>query len=195
MPWVVEMPWIRELSGLTLEDASVALGFPGTPRERGGFLFTHQGVSGPAPMNLTRWIPRESAPPYRLLLDPLPGLEESALAERLRSGKLPLPARLVQALGLPSNPAQRAKPVLLESARRLKAVPMEPATPMGFDKAEVTQGGVALEEVDPKTMASKKVAGLYVAGELLDLEGPIGGYNLAAAWATGAAAGRAAATS
>ena len=60
---------------------------------------------------------------------------------------------------------------------------------MGFSKAEVTAGGVALEEVDSSTMQSKLAAGLYLAGEVLDLDGPIGGYNFQAAWSTGYLAG------
>ncbi|HEU4753430.1 MAG TPA: NAD(P)/FAD-dependent oxidoreductase, partial [Armatimonadota bacterium] len=68
---------------------------------------------------------------------------------------------------------------------RVRAVPLE--------RGEVTAGGVALDEVDPATMASRKVAGLYVAGELLDIAGPVGGYNLQAAFSTGYVAGEAAA--
>jgi predicted flavoprotein YhiN len=60
---------------------------------------------------------------------------------------------------------------------------------LGFEKAEVTAGGVALDEVDSRNMQSKKRVGLYIAGELLDLDGPIGGYNFQAAWSTGWLAG------
>jgi predicted flavoprotein YhiN len=64
---------------------------------------------------------------------------------------------------------------------------------LGFGKAEVTAGGVALEEVDSRTMQSKRVPDLFLAGELLDLDGPIGGYNFQAAWSTGWLAGQSAA--
>jgi len=60
---------------------------------------------------------------------------------------------------------------------------------LGFKKAEVTAGGVALDEVDSRTMQSKLVKGLYFAGEILDLDGPIGGFNFQAAWSTGWLAG------
>ena len=66
---------------------------------------------------------------------------------------------------------------------------------LGFEKAEVTSGGVALGEVDPKTLESRLVPGLYFAGEVLDLDGLIGGYNFQAAWSTGWLAGETAATS
>ncbi len=207
MPWTVAMDWVRELSGFTLEDAVVTLEGTGAA-ERGGFLFTHQGVSGPGPMNLTRGIPRDSAPPYRLLLDPFPDEKTDVLLARLRTlatgpaAKDPqallqriLPGRLSIGLFPKGEPAHWTKEKLLDVARQLKAIPLDRATPQGFDKAEVTQGGVALDEVDPRTMASRKVPGLFIAGELLDLDGPIGGYNLAAAWATGFAAGVAAARS
>jgi predicted Rossmann fold flavoprotein len=207
MPWTVEMDWVRELAGFTLEDAAVRLAVTGAT-ERGGFLFTHQGVSGPGPMNLTRHIPRESAPPYRLLLDPFPDEGTDALLVRLRTlatgpaAKDPqallqriLPGRLSLALFPKGEPAHWTKGKMLDVARQLKAILLDRATPQGFDKAEVTQGGVALDEVDPRTMASRNVPGLFIAGELLDLDGPIGGYNLAAAWATGFAAGVSAARS
>jgi hypothetical protein len=64
---------------------------------------------------------------------------------------------------------------------------------LGFEKAEVTAGGVPLDEVDSRTMASKRCEGLYFAGEVLDLDGPIGGYNFQAAWSTGWLAGTSAA--
>jgi predicted flavoprotein YhiN len=66
---------------------------------------------------------------------------------------------------------------------------------LGFEKAEVTAGGVALEEIDSRTLQSKRVPGLYIAGEVLDVDGPIGGYNFQAAWSTGWKAGEAAAAS
>jgi predicted flavoprotein YhiN len=64
---------------------------------------------------------------------------------------------------------------------------------LGFGRAEVTAGGVALDEVDSRTMQSKRVPGLYIAGELLDLDGPIGGFNFQVAWSTGWLAGEKAA--
>jgi hypothetical protein len=71
----------------------------------------------------------------------------------------------------------------------IKHLPIPLTGTLGFKKAEVTAGGVALDEVDSRTMQSKKVAGLYLAGEILDLDGPIGGYNFQAAWSTGWLAG------
>jgi predicted Rossmann fold flavoprotein len=75
---------------------------------------------------------------------------------------------------------------LVAAAKHLR-VPIKGT--LGFEKAEVTAGGVALDEVDSRTMQSKKQAGLFLAGEVLDLDGPIGGYNFQAAWSTGWLAG------
>ena len=71
---------------------------------------------------------------------------------------------------------------------RSPAYPLPWSGNEGYKKAEVTGGGVALDEVDPKTLESKRVAGLYLCGEMLDAFGPIGGHNFAWAWATGRAA-------
>ena len=79
--------------------------------------------------------------------------------------------------------------------RALKETPLEVAGTLGFGQAEVTAGGIPLEEVDPVTMASRIVPGLFIAGEVLDYDGRLGGYNLQAAFCTGKAAGVAAAES
>ncbi len=75
----------------------------------------------------------------------------------------------------------------------LKALALPIRGTLGFEKAEVTSGGIALDEVDPRTMESRIVPGLHLAGEVLDLDGLIGGYNFQAAWSTGWLAGEAAA--
>jgi predicted flavoprotein YhiN len=77
--------------------------------------------------------------------------------------------------------------------QQLKGIQLPVHGTRGFDKAEVTAGGVRLDEVDPRTMESRIHKGLFIAGELLDVEGPIGGYNFQAAFSTGRAAGIAAA--
>jgi predicted flavoprotein YhiN len=78
--------------------------------------------------------------------------------------------------------------------RAVKHLALPVAGTLGFEKAEVTAGGVALDEVDSRTMQSKRVPGLFIAGEVLDLDGPIGGYNFQAAFSTGWLAGSAAST-
>src|SRR5262249_4990200 len=106
-----------------------------------------------------------------------------------------LPRSLCDALlpvaGLPVDRKAAALPrpdrANLVAALKRLAVPITGT--LGFGKAEVTAGGVALEEVDSRTMRSKRVPELFLAGEVLDLDGPIGGYNFQAAWSTGWLAG------
>ena len=149
-----------------------------------------------------------------LEIDLLPGGKEADLDEasarrnggggqeaaRGRAVRPDLPRRLCDAL-LPQAglPADRKAAALSRPERgrlrrlRLKRLRLPVTGTLGFGKAEVTAGGVALDEVDSRTMQSKRVPGLYIAGELLDLDGPIGGYNFQAAWSTGWLAGGAAA--
>ncbi|MFN0055015.1 MAG: NAD(P)/FAD-dependent oxidoreductase [Planctomycetales bacterium] len=175
----------------------------------GSFLFTHFGVSGPAVLDVSREITGLPQPQSLALeCDFLPGLAATEFDARLRalgqsagrkqlSSILPeeLPRRLTDALlqqtGI--DPGQRAAELsaaqrgLLVSAFKQCQIPVEGT--LGFAKAEVTAGGVTLAEVDSRTMQSKVVPGLYLAGEILDLDGPIGGYNFQAAFSTGWLAG------
>src|SRR5581483_11716895 len=105
------------------------------------------------------------------------------------------PRRLAEALlSVTGLPAERRAAALSRADRggltaAIKRLRLPVAGTLGFGKAEVTAGGVLLDEVDSRTMQSKRVPGLYIAGELLDLDGPIGGYNFQAAWSTGWLAG------
>ncbi len=153
----------------------------------------------------------ESFSEMQVLLDLVPDLDEAELhalltdrrrdGGRLRVGTLVakwLPNRVAAALVAQSEAdcsiaelPRRVCQTLIESLKRL---PMNVTGTVGFNKAEVTAGGVALKEVDPRTMESRLASGLYIAGEVLDVDGPIGGYNFQAAFSTGRAAGIAAAT-
>ncbi len=215
-PLAVPVPWANALTGLTLPDVQVSLYAGGRLVEsrRGGFLFTHFGLSGPAPMNLGGAV--AALPPSdraEVLLDflpeaTLPEMEARLRAEAASAGSRTmrrilstlLPERLVDALlAEASVPVDRqvARLAREERARLLGGV-LETRLPvagtLGFDRAEVTRGGIVLDEVDPWTLESRIVPGLHVAGEILDLDGPIGGYNFTAAFATGALAGASAAS-
>jgi hypothetical protein len=85
--------------------------------------------------------------------------------------------------------AELSRQERLRLVQALKRLSIRTTGTLGFEKAEVTAGGVSLNEIDSRTMQSKRVPGLFVAGELLDLDGPIGGYNLQAAFSTGCLAG------
>ena len=106
-----------------------------------------------------------------------------------------LPRRLAEAVMLASGvPVDRMGPDLSREERKrlvagIKGLRLPVSGTLGFAKAEVTSGGVALDEVEPKTLESRRQPGLHFIGEILDLDGLIGGYNFQAAWSTGWLAG------
>jgi predicted flavoprotein YhiN len=177
--------------------------------DRGSLLFTHVGFSGPVILNVSRTISAQESPRwFDLACDFLPDIKLEALDEELKSaaasdGKRSIatmlaryiPRGLAEALiaecGLVGElrSAELGKPHRRRLAEAIKETRVPISGTLGFKKAEATAGGVALDEVDSRTMQSKLVAGLYFAGEILDLDGPIGGYNFQAAFATGILAG------
>ena len=219
VPVTTRAPWVQPLQGVTMPDTIVRLvdsarkdsaQKPGVLDERrGSLLFTHFGLSGPVVLDISRAISGHPRPQsLSLICDLLPGQTEAALDELLRtqagvSGKrhvvsvLPeqLPRRLVETLAAVAElPLDRKAAELSKAERaRLVAAIKRLAIPVsgtrGYKKAEVTAGGVSLDEVDSRTMQSKLVPNLYFAGEVLDLDGPIGGYNFQAAFSTGWLAG------
>ncbi|TWT55929.1 BaiN/RdsA family NAD(P)/FAD-dependent oxidoreductase [Allorhodopirellula solitaria] len=215
----------RALSGLTLEDVVAEVHKAPSQsskrplvQRRSSWLFTHFGFSGPAAMDVSGTI--TAAPAFadtRLQLDLVPELSESQLRELLsqRSGKEGrqnvtsiisrwLPSRLASevAIACGAKTASGEKTVAEFSAasgnrlvEHLKRWQLPVHDTRGFAKAEVTAGGVTLADVDPRSMRSRRVEGLFIAGEVLDVDGWIGGYNFQAAFSTGRAAGLAAADS
>jgi predicted Rossmann fold flavoprotein len=211
VPLTVAPPWVADLRGITLPDVGLRILDDGEvlAARRGSLLLAHFGLSGPVVLDVSRVVSGHCQP-QRLLaeIDLLPELREEALSDWLRAeaaaaGKrqlagilaTKLPRRLCDTLltlvGLPID--RPAAGMRKDERARLVQVVKHLAIPLtgtlGFKKAEVTAGGVSLDEVDSRTMRSKKIAGLYLAGEILDLDGPIGGYNFQAAWSTGWLAG------
>ncbi len=212
-PLVSEAAWVRELAGVTVEDCrAVARTDEGQgvgEADQTSLLFTHTGLSGPLPMNLSRWF-TESGPDRarELDVDFSPAINREQWLERLKKlvavhpkstlGNLacdPLPRRLLESLlalgqidpGLKLGEAGNKPLQTLASLIKSCRIPIHDTR--GFAKAEVTAGGVALEGVDNRTMQSRHQAGLFLAGEILDLDGPIGGFNFQAAFSTGHLAG------
>jgi len=202
---------VRVLDG-DLPVSNREVGDASRARRRGSFLFAHFGLSGPVVMDVSRVVSAHPQP-GRLALecDFLPDTDAQSIERALQvaasqHGKKQvaallaerLPRRLADALLAESHiPASRAAAELGRAERtRLVAAVKSTRFPLtgtlGFDKAEVTAGGVALDEVDSSTMQSKLVPHLFFAGEILDLDGPIGGYNFQAAFSTGALAGQSA---
>ncbi|MBN1911032.1 MAG: NAD(P)/FAD-dependent oxidoreductase [Pirellulales bacterium] len=177
---------------------------------RGSLLFAHFGLSGPVALDLSRWVSAASRGHRPVLVcDFLPQLSDAALdaalaeaaageGRRLAASLLThwLPGRLADALyqlaGLPPERrgAELTRSERLRLVRAVKHAAIATTGTLGFEKAEVTAGGISLDEIDSRSMQSKLVPGLFLAGELLDLDGPIGGFNLQAAFSTGHLAGQ-----
>lgn len=172
----------------------------------GGFLFTHQGYSGPAMLDISHVAVRsrqESNPPAQITVQwtALSAAEwEAALQPRRNrtvSGivRSALPDRLVAVLLTLANVdgARLLADLRRDERLRLIEILVSGTLPWtgdeGYRKAEVTGGGMSLAEIDPRTMESRRHSGLFICGEVLDAFGPIGGYNFLWAWATGRAAG------
>ena len=178
----------------------------------GEMLFTHFGVSGPLVLSASAHMRRFDKKKYRLEIDLKPALDESTLDKRLLSDfekhansdfcnaldEL-LPQKLIPAVVERSgiDPRRKVHDITREQRRdlllQLKHFSVEIAGLRPVTDAIVTSGGVKVGEFDPKTMESKRVRGLYFAGELIDVDAYTGGFNLQIAWATGRAAGEAAA--
>ncbi|RUL85934.1 BaiN/RdsA family NAD(P)/FAD-dependent oxidoreductase [Tautonia sociabilis] len=207
VPIRVEAEWVRELKGITISDAIARILPPSGPalaERREAVLFAHFGLTGPAVLDVSGVVARRDDPgTLSIGLDVLPGDRAEALDARLqadsRTGRRSvagllsqdLPKRLALALMRASGvPEDRIGPELGRDERRrlvssIKALRLPIAGTLGFAKAEVTSGGVSLDEVDPDTLQSRLCPGLHFIGEVLDLDGRIGGYNFQAAWSTG----------
>jgi predicted Rossmann fold flavoprotein len=178
----------------------------------GGFLFTHRGYSGPSVLNISHLAVRSrtgggARQPLHVQWTDLDAAQWEETFTRARSGLVAtplrrhLPARLADALLQESaidperSLAQLRKEERARLVERLARYPLPWTGDEGYKKAEVTGGGVALNEVDPRTLESRRHPRLFLCGEMLDAFGPIGGYNFFWAWATGRAAGLGAAAS
>jgi predicted Rossmann fold flavoprotein len=213
VPVTVNADWVKDLSGVTMHDVGVKVLPPaGKPlaSRRGSLLFAHFGLSGPVAMDVSRAISGHATPTeLSLEFDLLPGVGEQPFgdflqAESLSQGKKQLagvlaerlPRRVCDHLLTLTGQAVDRRAAALSKADRLalvaavKRLRVPVKGTLGYEKAEVTSGGVALDEVDSRTMQSKRVPGLYFAGEVLDLDGWIGGYNFQSAWSTGALAAK-----
>ncbi|MBP2145306.1 putative Rossmann fold flavoprotein [Methanofollis sp. W23] len=205
---VEEHPF-ADLAGISFEGLTLSL-FRGNKKIReqtGDLLFTHSGLSGPGILHLSRYI----SPGDTLKISFLPGTSREALARDLvektasNGNRLvrtvlndyPLPdrflRRLLAATGVPDDltAAHLTKKTRTRLITHLIEWPLTVQGLSDFDEAMVTRGGVSLEEINKKSMASKQVPDLYFVGEVLDIDGDTGGYNLQAAFSTGMAAARA----
>ena len=211
VPIRVDAAWVTDLKGLTVPDVSASIrsnGGPALLERREALLFAHFGLTGPAILDVSRAVARHDGPDkLDLALDLAPGTKADELdhyfqaagrsGRRAVAGLMPecLPRRLAEAVMVASGvPVDRMGPDLSRDERKrlvagIKGLRLPVAGTLGFAKAEVTSGGVALDEVEPKTLESRIQPGLHFIGEVLDLDGLIGGYNFQAAWSMGWLAG------
>lgn len=211
VPFVVKEDWCMELQGLSLKNVSVMLksdkkkiyeGF-------GEMLFTHFGVSGPLILSASSYYAKKYyGMPVQLLIDLKPALTIEQLDKRLlkdfeenknRQFKNALdglyPSKLIPVMIRLSgiSPEKRVNEITREERNTLiqctKNLALTVTGTRDFKEAIITQGGVHVKEVNPSTMESKLIRGLYFAGEVLDLDAVTGGFNLQIAWSTGYLAG------
>ena len=204
--------WVPCLQGLSLRNVEVTIldGKKELYREFGEMLFTHYGVTGPLILTASSVLQKKLAGhPLAMRINLKPALSEEQLDARILRefeaaknkqfknviGTL-YPAKLIPVIielcGIPEEKpvhdiSKEERKHLVEITRQF---PLTLTRLRGYNEAVVTRGGVSVKEIDPGTMESKKISGLYFAGEVLDLDAVTGGFNLQIAWATGHAAGR-----
>ena len=213
VPLTSEDPWCAQMQGFSLRNVTLSAYEDGKLifRELGEMLFTHFGVSGPLVLSASAKMRHMGTAEYLLLIDLKPALDEKKLETRILrdleenprrsfhnllgglAGRSMVPV-LEKLTGIPGE--QRCTDFTREQRQKLiqvlKAFPVHVSGTRPVDEAIVTAGGVSTREVDPRTMQSKLVEGLYFAGEVLDLDAYTGGFNLQIAWCTGFVAGNAA---
>jgi hypothetical protein len=210
-PLTMDAGPFASLSGVSVSVTLTAQSAARSASASGGFLFTHRGYSGPSVLDVSHVAVRshdEPAHPPATIAVQWTEHDAAAWDTMLRAHgtrqvstvvRAALPDRLADMLVQMAavDPARTLAELSREERKRLVDMLARGPLPWngdeGYRKAEVMGGGIALSEVDPRTMESKRQPGLYLCGEVLDAFGPIGGYNFLWAWTTGRAAGRGAA--
>lgn len=216
VPLESDDPWCAEMQGFSLRNVTLTVydeQNKAVYSDLGEMLFTHFGVSGPLVLSASAHMRDFSQHRYRLSIDLKPALDEKKLDARILrdfqkyanrdfknalydlAGHAMIPV-LVRLSGIPEN--TKVNVITREQRHKLvelfKHFPVSVTGTRPIDEAIITSGGVSLKEVNPRTMGSKLVPGLYFAGEVLDLDAYTGGFNLQIAWSTGYVAGSAVCT-
>lgn len=203
--------WVKKIQGLSLSEIKIIL-YKGKKKiieASGDMLFTHFGVTGPAVLNISKFaLSNLGGEEVFLKINFFPTLTQEQLEKKLIQdfhgfgkkliknvlGSIVQPKAVLLLLELAKiNPDKPANSISKDERKHLlevlQGLKLTIIGSLGYEMAMVTSGGVDLKEVDPKTMQSKIHPGVYFAGEVLDIDGPTGGYNLTVAWSTGYAAG------
>ena len=214
VPLKTQESWVHELQGLGLKNVGVKVSLGGKLlyQDFGEVMFTHYGISGPVTLSASRYLTdcfnKSEAEPAIFSIDLKPALDHSALDKRLirdlekyknkdfqNSLNDLLPQKMIPVIvELSGIPAEKKSNSVTKEERRnlgiiLKELKFHITGPVGFNEAVITVGGVSVDEIKPGSMESKLVPGLYLAGELLDVDGYTGGFNLQIAFSTGYLAG------
>lgn len=219
VPIKIQEDWVKSLQGLSLKNVELSVLQNGKKKDSrfGELLFTHFGLSGPIVLDLSSHVGelldlpagRQEKSEVKLSLDLKPALNMEVLDKRIQSdfekyknkffkNSLDdlLPQKLISAvMGFSGiDPLKKVNSITKEErkvlVKILKNMEMKVSSLLGFESAIVTSGGILLREIDSKTMKSKIVNNLFFAGEIIDLHGPTGGYNLQVCWSTGYLAGQ-----
>ena len=215
VPFNVKEEWVKSLQGLSLKNTAISI-YSGKKKlyeDFGEMLFTHFGVSGPMILSASASIKQSLIKqPLDMYIDLKPALTQEALDKRIlrefeeaknkqfkNSINKLLPAKMIPVIielsGI--DPDKKVNEISKEERNRLlmlfKKLPVTLNGPRGYNEAIITKGGIKVKEINPSTMESKLVNGLYFAGEVLDLDAYTGGFNLQIAWSTGYLAGTSAA--
>jgi predicted Rossmann fold flavoprotein len=215
VPLITDEKWPGDLAGTSLDNVKISATVESKKVvTTGPMLFTHDGIGGPAVLDLSRhladFLPAKK--PIGIVIDLVPATNESELGEYLieQLSQHPkkaianvlagiVPRRLAALLCNLAGIADQATGSHLQKQQRRQAVQLLKKLPLSIlstrpiAEAMVTHGGVSVTEIEPKTMESKICPGLFFAGEIIDVDGPCGGYNLQMCWSTGALAGSSAA--
>ena len=214
VPLVVQEAWPKQLQGLSLKNVCLTASIHGKIKycEQGEMLFTHFGISGPLVLSLSSVLATADWKDVHLTLDMKPALTAEQLDARVLldfkdnprkqlQNILPalLPSRMAELFPALCGVSPAKQPAQITAAERgrivntLKALPLTVIGTRPMDEAIVTCGGVSVKEINPATMMSKKVNGLFFAGEVMDVDAFTGGFSLQIAFSTGALAGKSAA--
>ncbi|MCL2501191.1 MAG: NAD(P)/FAD-dependent oxidoreductase [Defluviitaleaceae bacterium] len=217
VPLLSDEPWLLDLAGLSLRNVRLSARLPDGKvlyEETGEMLFTPEGVSGPLVLRASAYMADRIAEKPYLSLDVKPGLSREQLDARILrdfaeqknkdfinalGGLLPqsMVPVVVRLCGIPPdmkvNAVTRTQRTAL--AQTLKNITINPTETAGYSEAVITRGGIDTREVNPSTLMSKKIPGLFFAGECLDVDALTGGYNLQIAFSTGYLAGKSAVSS
>jgi len=211
VPLVTSEKWCAELAGISRDNVTIsAMIDKKKVSVSGPMIFTYDGIGGPAVLDLSRLLTDylSAEKPIEIFIDVVPAMNEAKLEEYL-IGQLSQYSKKIIAnilfelvpkkLGglictlagiTETNASQLKKEQRRKVIQLLKKLPLSVEATAPIEDATITRGGVSTAEIDPKTMQSKICPGLFFAGEIIDVDGPCGGYNLQIAWSTGALAGK-----